>query len=157
MLYFCADDYGISKACNNRIKKCLETGALNKVSVLPNGDIIDVKQHLLKHQPKLSLHINLVEGYPLSPPEDINLIVSEQGSFKYSFIGLFFLSLSGKRKEMQKQIYKEIKKQIYFLPQLVDSYSFTCIFSSFSARISFLSSSSISAYSSSFTLAFINS
>ena len=36
MIYFCADDDGISKTSNERIEYCLKNGALNKVSVLPN-------------------------------------------------------------------------------------------------------------------------
>ncbi len=114
MVYFCADDYGISKESNNRIENCIKNGVLNKVSVLPNGEISDFKQHLLGDNVKLSLHLNLIEGHPLSDPNEINLLVSDDGSFKYSFIGLFFLSLFGKRKELKTQLYTEIKKQLLF-------------------------------------------
>lgn len=114
MIYFCADDYGISAGSNSRIKKCIEKGALNKVSVLPNGEIDDLKHHLSGLDAELSLHINLVEGSALSDPEEVSLIVSDKGYFKYSFIGLLFLSVSGKRKELEKQLYKEIQKQIQF-------------------------------------------
>ena len=48
MIYFCADDYGVSKNSNSRIEKCIESGVLNKVSVIPNGEISDLKEHLLK-------------------------------------------------------------------------------------------------------------
>ena len=94
MIYFCADDYGISTASNSRIEKCLEFGTLNKISVLPNGDITDLKETFKEDRVKLALHINLVEGYPLSDPKDIDLLISKSGNFKYSFIGLLFLSLS---------------------------------------------------------------
>ena len=114
MIYFCADDYGISKQCNRRIEKCLESGVLNKVSILPNGELTDFKQRLLKKDVSISLHINLVEGYPLSKPNEINMLLSENGTFKFSFIGLFFTSLFGKRKEFEKQLYKEIKNQVLF-------------------------------------------
>ena len=114
MIYFCADDYGLSKECNNRIEKCFEFGVLNKISVFPNGEIKDFESELSRYNVNLSLHINLVEGHPLSDLQDINLLVSESGYFKYSFIGLFLLSLSNKRKELQKQLYKEIKAQIDF-------------------------------------------
>ena len=114
MIYFCADDYGVSKTCNDRIEKCLKHGALNKVSVLPNGEITDFKNRLSSNCERVSLHINLVEGTPLSDVNDIPLLVSEQGYFKYSFVGLFFLSMSRKRKELEKQLYKEIRAQILF-------------------------------------------
>ena len=114
MIYFCEDDYGISIDGNRRIENCLENGVLNKVSVLPNGEISDFKQRLLGNNTTLSLHINLVEGRPLSGPNDIDLLISDNGYFKYSFIGLFFLSISNKRKEFEKQVYKEIQSQIKF-------------------------------------------
>lgn len=114
MVYFCADDYGISIDGNKRIENCLEKGVLNKVSVLPNGEISDFKQHLSGNNTTLSLHINLVEGRPLSNSNDVDLLMSDNGYFKYSFIGLFFLSISNKRKEFEKQVYTEIQNQIKF-------------------------------------------
>ena len=134
MIYFCADDYGISKECNSRIEKCIESGVLNKVSVLPNGEMEDFKQRLSKYDVKLSLHINLVEGKPLSPTKDINLLVNDEGNFKYSFIGLFLKSLSFKRKQFKSQLYQEIKRQIVFFkknmgenPLWIDSHQHTHI------------------------------
>ena len=46
MVYFCADDYGISKEYNRCIEECVKNGALNKVSILPNGEIDDFVQKL---------------------------------------------------------------------------------------------------------------
>ena len=114
MIYFCADDYGISEGANSRIENCLENGVLNKISVLPNGNVSDFKKRLSDKAAMISLHINLVEGRPLSNPKDVDLLVSESGYFKYSFIGLFFLSISNKRKEFEKQVYTEIQSQIKF-------------------------------------------
>ena len=114
MIYFCADDYGISSFSNTRIEECLKNGVLNKISVLPNGDISDFKERLQGENVKLALHLNLVEGYPLSKREDVSLIVTDKGLFKYSFIGLFFLSLFGNKRLLEKQLYIEIKSQIDF-------------------------------------------
>lgn len=114
MVYFCADDYGISKQSNSRIENCIKNGVLNKVSVLPNGEIEDFKRCKAYTNVQLSLHLNLVEGYPLSKPQDVSLLVSEDGSFKYSFAGLFLLSLTSKRKKLEKQLYKEIQSQLDF-------------------------------------------
>ena len=114
MIYFCADDYGISACGNSRIENCLENGVLNKVSVLPNGEISDFRKLLSCSDTTLSLHINLVEGQPLSNSKDADLLIADNGYFKHSFIGLFFLSLSSQRKKFEKQIYKEIQSQIKF-------------------------------------------
>lgn len=133
MIYFCADDYGISKPSNTRIEECFKNGVLNKISVLPNGDLSDFNERLLGENVKLSLHLNLVEGCPLSKKEDVSLIVSDKGFFKHSFIGLFFLSLFGNRRLLEKQLYNEIKAQIDFwknkmgknTPFLIDSHQHT--------------------------------
>ena len=133
MIYFCADDYGISKSSNTRIEECLTNGVLNKISVLPNSDALDFKRRLLGENVKLSLHLNLIEGYPLSKKEDVSLLISDKGIFKYSFIGLFFLSIFGNRSLLKKQLYNEIKMQIDFwkkemgeeTPILVDSHQHT--------------------------------
>ena len=114
MIYFCADDYGISKEYNRRIEECVEKGALNKVSVLPNGDIDGFVEKFAGKDVLLTLHLNLVEGRPLSPPEDVDLLVDENGCFKNSFVGLFRRSLTSKRKELEKQLYTEIKNQLHF-------------------------------------------
>lgn len=110
MIYFCADDYGISAKSNSRIKECLENGALNKVSVLANGDIGDFQQDLLGAQ--LSLHLNLLEGKALSDPKEIPLLASEEGYFKSSFGKMLFQSVTGKRKELENQLYKEMRAQL---------------------------------------------
>lgn len=133
MIYFCADDYGISKISNTRIEECFKDGVLNKISVLPNGDISNLNEQLLDENVKLSLHLNLIEGYPLSKKEDVSLIVSDKGVFKYSFIGLFFLSIFGNRSLLEKQLYNEIKMQIDFwkkkmgekTPIFIDSHQHT--------------------------------
>ena len=127
MIYFCADDYGISEGANSRIENCLENGVLNKISVLPNGKVLDFKKRLSDKDAILSLHINLVEGRPLSGPNDIDLLVSESGYFKYSFIGLVFLSISNKRKEFEKQVYTEIQSQIKFWKKATDENTFISI------------------------------
>ena len=116
MVYFCADDYGISKEYNRCIEECVHKGILNKVSVMPNGDIDDFVQRLSCKDKDvlLTLHLNLVEGYPVSAPEDVPLLIDENGCFKRSFIGLFLLSCSPRRKEFEKQMYTEIQTQLRF-------------------------------------------
>lgn len=133
MIYFCADDYGISEHSNTRIEECIENGVLNKISVFPNVDISHLKEHLLGRNVELSLHLNLIEGFPLSKKEDISLLITKNGAFKYSFIGLFFKSIFGNRRLLKKQLYSEIKAQISFwkkqvgdeTPILLDSHQHT--------------------------------
>lgn len=114
MIYFCADDYGVCKKSNNRIEECIENGALNKISILPNGESDNFVERFKDSDVTLSLHINLVEGIPLSDKKDISLLTSKQGFFKHSFIGLLLLSISPFKKCFKKQVYTEIKNQLEF-------------------------------------------
>ncbi len=132
MIYFCADDYGLCTLASENILECVENGGLNKVSVLPNFDCTDINELLTNNEVELSLHLNLVEGKALSSPEKINLLVDETGRFKYSFAGLWMLSLF-KRKEFEKQVYIELKAQVEYwnalvsmdIPILIDSHQHT--------------------------------
>ncbi len=138
MVYFCADDYGLSAESNIRIENCIENGILNKVSVFPNGEITNL-QKCLDLGAKLTLHINLIEGRPLSNPAEIDLLVGEDGCFRHSFVGLLLLSLF-RRKQLYAQLCKEIQSQIRFwkqtvgenTPMMVDSHQHThmipCVF-----------------------------
>ena len=109
MIYFCADDYGISSYSNARIEECLKNGVLNKISILPNGNASDFSERLFGEDVELSLHLNLIEGYPLSKKEDVSLLVSEKGFFKYiqKYFANNMFSLKGeKQRIMQNKILK---------------------------------------------------
>lgn len=114
MIYFCADDYGLSKESCTRIEKCVNDGVLNKISVLPNGIVPEFKERLINKNVQLSLHLNLVEGHSLSAPAEIPLLVSPEGFFKHSFIGLCLLAFSPKRKTFAKQLRSELQQQLRF-------------------------------------------
>ena len=79
MIYFCADDYGLSDISSKRILECIEKGALNKVSVFPNITQVDLKEDLENKDVRISLHLNLVEGKCMAKPEEIPLIAHKDG------------------------------------------------------------------------------
>ncbi len=107
MVYVCADDYGLTTDSSNRIRECVEKGALNKISIFPNSDIDEIIEDV-----SVGIHINLVEGKCVSAPDEISLLADKDGHFKHSFTGLLKLSLSSRKKEFEKQVYLEIKNQI---------------------------------------------
>ena len=132
MIYFCADDYGLNEQSSMRIQQCIDAGALNKVSVFPNFEQVDLHKLLDKKNIRLSLHINLVEGKCMGEAEEISLLADKHGNFKHTFGGLLKLNLFH-RKKFENQVYKEIKAQVLFwkniLPQevsfCVDSHQHT--------------------------------
>lgn len=112
MVYICADDYGMTEKSCGRIEECVKNGVLNRISILPNSSLSDIKERIKYINASLSAHINLVEGKPVSPAENVSLITDKRGYFRYSFIGLLALSLSPERKELERQIYTEISAQL---------------------------------------------
>ncbi|MBR6572623.1 MAG: ChbG/HpnK family deacetylase [Clostridia bacterium] len=132
MIYFCADDYGICNSVSEHIQKCIEKGALNKVSIFPNFDEIDLNKILGNKNLRVSLHLNLVEGKCMAKRQEIDLITDANGNFKYTFGGLFILNLFHAKK-LKEQVYKEISAQVVFwksilpegVPFLIDGHQHT--------------------------------
>lgn len=113
MLFLCADDYGLDAISSMHIQECIDKGALDKVSVFPNFDKVDLKQICKNKAVQLSLHLNLVEGKCLANADEIDLIADKNGILKHSFTALFLISLLHRRK-FEKQVYKEIQAQVLF-------------------------------------------
>ena len=132
MIYICADDYGLCDGASAHIQKCIDKGALNKVSVFPNLDRIDLHKISGNRNIRLSLHLNLVEGKCMAKADEINLIADKNGNFKHRFGGLLKLSISHGKK-LEGQLYKEIKAQVLFwqsilpedIPFCIDSHQHT--------------------------------
>lgn len=132
MIYICADDYGLNEQSSMHIQQCIDEGALNKVSVFPNFEQIDLHKILKNKNIRISLHLNLVEGKCMANSDEINLIADGNGYLKYTFGGLFKLNMFYRRK-FEAQVYKEIKAQILFwksilpkdVPFCIDSHQHT--------------------------------
>ena len=130
-LYIHADDYGMNDSSCRRIETCIQGGCLNGISLMPNGCL--APGQLDRLDIPMAVHLNLVEGRPLTPPEEIPLLVGTDGYWKYSFFGLLLLSLGPRRKEMARQVSLELRAQIASVrrllpanaPVLLDSHQHT--------------------------------
>lgn len=130
MIYFCADDYGLCDNASAHIRQCINEGVLNKISVFPNMDKVALEPFSKNNA--VSLHLNLVEGKCMASAEEISLLADENGNLKHTFGGLIKLSLLH-GKELEAQLYKEIKAQVLFwkgilpedAPFFVDSHQHT--------------------------------
>lgn len=126
MIYFCADDFGLCEDASGHILSCIEKEAINKVSVFPNFDNVDISALQSKGSIMICLHLNLVEGKCMAEQDRISLLADKDGNFKHTFGGLLKLSIL-KRKEFENQAYKEIKAQVlYWKNKLSDGTDF-CI------------------------------
>lgn len=112
LVYFHADDYGMTPPSDALICDCQKNGCLNSVSIVPNGSLEASVEQLRSSGLKLAVHLNLVEGKALSPAASTPLLVRPDGSFSNSFIGLLRLSLSPKRNEFAAQLYQELERQL---------------------------------------------
>lgn len=126
MIYFSADDYGLNDVSSLRIQQCIDNGYLNKVSVFPNFEQIDLHNMLKNKNVRVCLHLNLVEGKCMANADEISLIADKNGNLRYTFGGLFKLNLFY-RKKLEEALYKEIKAQILFWKSILPAGESFCI------------------------------
>ena len=122
MTEFHADDYGLFTAQSKRILQCKETGALNGISIIPNGDeLADCLSLLPDTGLSLTVHLNLMQGHCLAEPSSVSLLTDENGVFSVGFCKLLFCSLVGKREIYKRQLKAELSAQIHtLLPLFMD-------------------------------------
>lgn len=114
-----ADDYCISPHPSEDILNCIRTGKLDSISVLTNMSCYEVyaekfcnEQHLWPKQPKLSIHLNFMEGHCLADPGKVPHLVDEHGYFHISWGTLFLWNYSPKKfMIIKKELKEEIKAQ----------------------------------------------
>lgn len=116
MTEFHADDYGLFIAQSKRILQCRETGALNGISIIPNGDeLADCLSLLPDTGLLLTVHLNLMQGRCLADPSSVPLLTDENGFFSVGFGELLFCSLFRKREIYKQQLKRELSAQIHTL------------------------------------------
>ncbi len=123
-ILFHADDYGANREVSAHILDCYREGALNSLSVLPNGDCLDECMRMLepyREQVNISIHFNLAEGHCLADPAQVPWLVDERGMFHISFLKVLLLSFGRKRKELKRQIKAEMKAQLARMLPYVDT------------------------------------
>lgn len=110
-----ADDYGICPEVNRAIENLVEAGKLKNVSVLANSWFFDETIEFLQKNPEccVGIHLNTVEGIPLSPKKDVEILLETDGQFA----GLKQILLRWLRAPfaVSKAVEKEWRKQIEHL------------------------------------------
>lgn len=113
-----ADDFGIGNEITDNILDCINSGSVNSISIVCNTNNFKYgieKYTSIPKKIRLCLHLNLVEGKPISSKEEVNLIVDKSGEFKYSFLSLwlfYILASKVKKRKISEQIKTEIDNQI---------------------------------------------
>lgn len=133
-IWFHADDFGVTKGQSERILECYTQGVLNSISILPNTMEVDECLKLLNEtdsQGKIRrvLHLNFVEGKPLTEARQVNMLVNEKGFFDKSFVKILiwnFTKHGAGRKKLKNQIKLEIKAQLDMLTK-INNYNISAI------------------------------
>ncbi len=116
-----ADDYALTTHTSEDILDCMKKGQLDSISVLPNMSCFQTCMELLyaavptlPFLPKLSVHLDLVEGRSLAGASAVPLLVKDGGGLMgHSWGGVFLLSyLPWKRRAAKQQLKREIRAQI---------------------------------------------
>ncbi len=78
-----ADDFGACPEVNLAVEKVAKTGILGGVSVLANGNCWEPAVAFLRDNPQLSagVHLNVVEGRPVSAAPQVRILTGADGSF----------------------------------------------------------------------------
>ena len=115
MIEYHADDYGMFRTQSRHIIDCYHNGALNGISIMPNSpyleecmeEIKDIKKKLF-----ITVHLNLVEGKPLTGAKAKNLI-DKDGNFNIGFAKLLLVGfVPVLRRVYYRQIRREMEAQI---------------------------------------------
>lgn len=110
-----ADDYGLFPAQSQRILDCHTGGKLNGVSILTNGSHLETCMQMLHSAGEgiaTTVHLNIIEGSSLCPPEEVSLLVDENGVFHVSFAKLLLCSFLPGREKYKTQLKREFRAQI---------------------------------------------
>lgn len=78
-----ADDFGLSPGVNRAVEQAWQQGILTQASLMAGGDAFDESVAIAKRNPglQIGLHLTLVQGRPVLPPEQIPGLVGPDGRF----------------------------------------------------------------------------
>ncbi len=112
-----ADDYGLSEGITTNILDAVDNGAVSSVSIIANGDGFEhaIREYRKRRGLSLTVHLNLMEGRPLYPIDQLPDLVDEQGAFCHSFQSLYLLHLradSARRQKICGQVRAELRAQL---------------------------------------------
>lgn len=115
-----ADDYGLTMQTSLDILQCVNAGKLDSISVVPNMEAYDstlvMWQEKLKKEisPKISVHLNFMEGHCCCRDRELGLLTDEKGYFKISWIDLVRYNYDPFHyKEAKAQLKAEIRSQLW--------------------------------------------
>ena len=102
------DDFGLALPVNDAIVRAHAEGVLTSASIMTGGDFFEDAVGRARNHPALrvGLHLTLVEGRPVSPPELVPDLVDSNGEFstRLARAGFRFFFLPGVRRQLETEI-----------------------------------------------------
>lgn len=115
-----ADDYGLTMNTSKAILEGVNAGKLDSISIVPNMENYKAAAELWKKElkqglePKISVHLNFMEGHCLASKEKVGLLADDKGYFKISWIDLVKYNYNpAKYKTVKNQLKAEIREQLH--------------------------------------------
>jgi hopanoid biosynthesis associated protein HpnK len=107
-----ADDFGLTEGINRAIGEAHQRGILTSATLMTNGYAFASALEIAAQNPTLGvgIHLNLVQGKPVSNPERVPCLVDNSGVFKRSVADLIQADLGGGIP--RDEIVREIRSQI---------------------------------------------
>lgn len=107
-LIITSDDFGLSSGVNRAVEQAWQDGILTCASIMPGAAAFDEAVAIAKRNPGLQvgLHLTLVQGQAVLPPEQIPGLVDKAGNFSNNPV------TAGMRYFFDKGLYKQIKREI---------------------------------------------
>ncbi len=117
-LDFHADDFALTAHSDHDIAALLESGTLDSISVMPNMSGFPRACGLLANSggqfpyPKISVHLNFMEGRSLCAHDEVPHLTDEHGFFRISWGRLLRWNCSPfMRKKIRRELAAEIERQ----------------------------------------------
>jgi predicted glycoside hydrolase/deacetylase ChbG (UPF0249 family) len=112
-----ADDFGLSEGITTNILDAVDHGVVSSVSLIANGTGFEhaICEYRKRSGLYLTVHLNLMEGRPLCPVDQLPDLVDEQGTFRHSFQSLYLLHLradNAHRAKLCAQVRAELRAQL---------------------------------------------
>lgn len=103
-----ADDFGLSSGVNRAVEIAWRDGLLTGASLMPGGAAFDEAVAIARRNPTLQvgLHVTLVQGRAVLPPEQLPGLVDEAGNFSAQPV------LSGMRYFFDRSLYCQLKREL---------------------------------------------
>jgi predicted glycoside hydrolase/deacetylase ChbG (UPF0249 family) len=110
-----ADDFGLCDGVNKAVAQAHTKGVLTSATIMTNMPAAKEAAKMAKKMPKLGVgvHLNLLEGRPVSKDNCIECLVDGNGRFAFSPLVLSLLSIG--RHKIRNAIRKELTAQIQWV------------------------------------------